>query len=197
MDISTETLGLTHGVGSSLEDADELLTEVSEKAEDIMERAYAEFNSFLKKKGLRNSMGMLTPKDGTKVLYHITDIEWDLDDEDDTNAESNNLPKNVDVQDINGTVSNYLFDTYCYLVKSYKVSVEIIDESEDSRYEKFKTALWNAGTDTIENFCDVTFSGYENDAIIDALIDDVIAQMPDDVFDKYYKQYVKEDYSND
>jgi hypothetical protein len=126
-----EILGLTNGVDSSLEDADELLIEIDEKAEDIMKKAYAEFNAFLNEKGLRNSMGVLTPKDDTDVLYHITDIEWDLDDEDTTEIDSN-LPTSVDAQNIDGTVADYLSDTYRYLVKSYKVSVEIIDESKDN-----------------------------------------------------------------
>jgi hypothetical protein len=76
-------------------------------------------------------MGVLTPKDNTDVLYHITDIEWDLDDEDITESDSN-LPTSVDAQNIDGTVADYLSDTYRYLVKSYKVSVEIIDESKDN-----------------------------------------------------------------
>jgi hypothetical protein len=126
-----EILGLTNGVDSSLEDADELLIEIDEKAEDIMKKAYAEFNAFLNEKGLRNSMGVLTPKDNTDVLYHITDIEWDLDDEDVTESDRN-LPKSVDAQNINDTIADYLSDTYHYLVKSYKVSVEIIDESENN-----------------------------------------------------------------
>jgi hypothetical protein len=126
-----EILGLTNGVDSSLEDADELLIEIDEKAEGIMKKAYAEFNAFLNEKGLRNSMGVLTPKDNTDVLYHITDIEWDLDDEDTTEIDSN-LPTSVDAQNIDGTVADYLSDTYRYLVKSYKVSVEIIDESKDN-----------------------------------------------------------------
>jgi hypothetical protein len=126
-----EILGLTNGVDSSLEDADELLIEIDEKAEGIMKKAYAEFNAFLNEKGLRNSMGVLTPKDNTDVLYHITDIEWDLDDEDITESDSN-LPTSVDAQNIDGTVADYLSDTYRYLVKSYKVSVEIIDESKDN-----------------------------------------------------------------
>jgi hypothetical protein len=125
-----EILGLTNGVDSSLEDADELLIEIDEKAEGIMKKAYAEFNAFLNEKGLRNSMGILTPKDNTDVLYHITDIEWDLDDEDITESDSN-LPTSVDAQNIDGTVADYLSDTYRYLVKSYKVSVEIIDKSEN------------------------------------------------------------------
>jgi hypothetical protein len=126
-----EILGLTNGVDSSLEDADELLIEIDEKAEDIMKKAYAEFNAFLNEKGLRNSMGVLTQKDNTDVLYHITDIEWDLDDEDVTESDRN-LPKSVDAQNINDTIADYLSDTYHYLVKSYKVSVEIIDESKDN-----------------------------------------------------------------
>jgi hypothetical protein len=126
-----EILGLTNGVDSSLEDADELLIEIDEKAESIMEKARTEFNAFLNEKGLRNSMGVLTPKDGTDVLYHITDIEWDLDDEDVTESDSN-LPKSVDAQNIDGTIADYLSDTYRYLVKSYKVSVEIIDKSKDN-----------------------------------------------------------------
>ena len=131
MNTFTEALGLIYGADLSLEDADELLAEVDEKAENIMGKAYAEFNSFLNEKGLRNSMGVLTPKDDTNVLYHITDIEWDLDDEDVTELDSN-LPKNVDAQNINSTVADYLSDTYYYLVKSYKVSIEIIDESKDN-----------------------------------------------------------------
>jgi hypothetical protein len=126
-----EILGLTNGVDSSLEDADELLIEIDEKAEGIMKKAYAEFNAFLNEKGLRNSMGVLTPKDNTDVLYHITDIEWDLDDEDTTEIDSN-LPTSVDAQNIDGTVADYLSDTYRYLVKSYKVSVEISDELKDN-----------------------------------------------------------------
>lgn len=119
------------GGSSPLEDADALLAEVNKKAEDIMGKAYAKFNAFLNEKGLRNSMGVLTSKDGTDVLYHITDIEWDLDDENTTETDSN-LPKSVDAQNIDGTIADYLSDTYCYLVKSYKVSVEIIDESKNN-----------------------------------------------------------------
>lgn len=131
MNTFAEALGLIYGADLSLEDANELLAEVNEKAKDIMGKAYAKFNSFLNEKGLRNSMGVLTPKDDTDVLYHITDIEWDLDDEDTTETDSN-LPKSVDAQNIDGTIADYLSDTYYYLVKSYKVSVEIIDKSENN-----------------------------------------------------------------
>jgi len=131
MNTFTDALGLVYGADLSLEDADALITEVDEKAKDIMGKAYAEFNSFLNEKGLRNSMGVLAPKDDTNVLYHITDIEWDLDDEDVTETDSN-LPKNVDAQNIDDTVAEYLSNTYHYLVKSYKVSIEIINESKDN-----------------------------------------------------------------
>ena len=131
MNTFTDALGLVYGADLSIEDADALLAEVDEKAKDIMGKAYAEFNSFLNEKGLRNSMGVLAPKDDAKVLYHITDIEWDLDDEDVTESDSN-LPTSVDAQNIDDTVAEYLSNTYHYLVKSYKVSIEIIDESKNN-----------------------------------------------------------------
>lgn len=189
MDISTETLGLKWGAALSLENADELIKEVSDKAEDIMKRAFAEFNDFLEKKGLENRMGVLCPRDDVKAIYHITDIEWDFDDEDDY---ENNLPTSIDAEDVTEDIKDYLFDNYYYCVKSYKLSVEIIKPDEDVRIEKFKKALFAAGSEAVEAFCDITFSGYESDEMLETLVDDIIAQMPDDVFDSYYEQYVKE-----
>lgn len=186
-----EHFGYVKDVAASLEDADDLLKEISDEAERIMTKAFQEFDEFLKAKGLENSMGVLCLRDDVKAIYHITDIEWDIDDEDVLNKESLreeleddlngyciagyitkakmmkelekfdkwletaevgdtfisyddteytlelsvDLPTTVVVENLEGYVADYLSDTYDYCIKSYKVSVEIIDESEHDGVE--------------------------------------------------------------
>ncbi|MBE5917766.1 MAG: hypothetical protein E7273_13110 [Pseudobutyrivibrio ruminis] len=58
--------------------------------------------------------------------------------------------------------------------------------------EVLKTALFNAGREAIEDFLDYELSSdaYDKD-VVDGMLDECIEQMPNEVFDNYFKKYVK------
>ena len=57
--------------------------------------------------------------------------------------------------------------------------------------EVLKTALFNAGREAIEDFldCELSSDAYDKD-VVDGMLDECIEQMPDEVFDNYFKKYV-------
>lgn len=61
-------------------------------------------------------------------------------------------------------------------------------EMNDKTIEELKTALFMGGTDAIDDFLGYECP-YDDKDTIDNLFDEVIEQMPDDIFAEYYKKY--------
>ena len=139
------------------------------------------------------------PAKECEPLVRISDIEWDTDGDKDALAE---LPTSVDLNEFieEDNVVDYLSDEYGYCVKNFAYEDNTYNSAEaftgiseyhnadeaTTRFEKLKKALFEAGTEAIEKFL-----GYELGAdTIDKIMDEIIMQMPDDIFDEFYSKCV-------
>ncbi len=89
----------------------------------------------------------------------------------------------------------YYSSSACDEVLCAEFDQERLEDLEKEEFEKkceeLKRALFIHGNDAISDFLDIELSGFEEKDTLDNLIDDAIAQMPDDVFDSYYKAYAE------
>lgn len=65
----------------------------------------------------------------------------------------------------------------------------------DKQFNKLKRELFAQGQEAIEDFLGFDLSGLEEKDAIESAMDNVYAQMPDDVFDKYIEQYNIQEYT--
>ena len=63
-----------------------------------------------------------------------------------------------------------------------------------SKFEELKRALFNAGIDALDDFCDMDLDfAKQGKDVIESILDEVYQQMPDDMFDKFCNKYLNDD----